>query len=462
MNKWLRIALVCIAWIVSGLAPGGAALAQVRVTAATPSSAYQGTPSLDVVVTGSGFDASANVQYFVSGTTNPGGITVRNVTYRKSSELVTTIEVADGAVLASFDIQVTLSTGRKGKGTTLFKVQTKPIQTSPGIVPQDLGTSSNCQQSHGLGINNEVGGVPLQVVGQGNYCNEGTARPVLWTASTGMLDLGTISGARGGGAIAVSDDGTVVGILNDGANLGFVRPLGGPMEALSGLVPMKAIDIAANGTYIVATDANDVGARWDRASGTWQPTFIPSGSAFAVSDSGVVVGHVPVPGRANELKARLWSPSGSVVLPGEDTRAYDIDALGITVVGFRRVDTTCKRRPCPKYSVPMVWTLVDGTWVAQQLVALNSSDCEATGVAEVNGETVVVGYGKDSVTRAVYWKRDSVTQQFGDPIRLGGLGGNADAFAKAEGINSNGQVVGYSGVTISNVSTTYAVIWQLP
>jgi hypothetical protein len=234
------------------------------------------------------------------------------------------------------------------------------------------------------------------------------------------------------------------------------------MEALPGSVPVKALDIAANGAYIVATDANDVGVRWDRADGTWQPTFLPSGSAFAVSDSGAVVGHVPVPGTTNELKARVWTTAGSVVLPGEDTRAYDIDARGVTVAGFRRVETACKRRPCPKYSVPMIWTLTDGTWVAEQLVSLTTDDCEATGVAEVNGQTVVVGIGKDPIVRAVYWKRDSVTQKFGAPIRLGGLGGNTDAFSRAEGISTGGQVVGYSGVTISNVSTTYAVIWQLP
>jgi uncharacterized membrane protein len=461
MGIWKRISLAGFSALALGLVPAGAALAQVKVTAATPSSTYQGT-TLDVVVTGSGFDLTAKAQYLVSGTTNPGGITVTRVVFRKSTEIVTTIVVTDEADLASFDIVVTLDSGRKGKGTTLFKVQAKPNLTSPGIVPQDLGTSGNCQQSYGLGINNGTNGFPLQVVGQGSYCNESAARPTLWTASTGMLDLGTIGSARGGGAIAVSDDGTVVGILNDGANLGFVRSPGGPMEGLPGLVPLKALDVAANGAFIVATDGNDVGARWDRAGGSWQPTFIPSGTAVAVSDSGAVVGHVPVPGSINELKARIWAPSGSVELPGDDTRVNDIDARGVTVVGFRRVETACKRRPCPKYSVPMVWTLVDGNWVAKQLVSLNSDDCEATGVAEVNGETVIVGNGRDPTLRAVYWKRDDVTKQFSDPIRLGGLGGDANAFSRAEGVNSGGQIVGYSGVTTSNSSTTYAVIWQLP
>lgn len=64
---WKQITLKCLSFLIPGLAPIGAALAQVKVTAAMPASAVQGTVSLDVVVSGSGFDNSAKVQYFVSG-----------------------------------------------------------------------------------------------------------------------------------------------------------------------------------------------------------------------------------------------------------------------------------------------------------------------------------------------------------------------------------------------------------
>jgi len=131
MNAWKRITLTCLSLLALGLAPIGAAFAQVKVTAANPSSAYQGTVSLDVIVSGSGFDRTAKAQYFVTGTTNPGGITVRNVVFHNSSELVTTIDVTSTAVLANFDIQVTLDSGRKGKGTTLFAVKAKPNDPPP-------------------------------------------------------------------------------------------------------------------------------------------------------------------------------------------------------------------------------------------------------------------------------------------------------------------------------------------
>jgi hypothetical protein len=57
------------------------------------------------------------------------------VVFSSSNELVTTIDVADGAVLTNFDIQVTLDSGRKGKGTTLFSVKAKPNYTPPPTYP---------------------------------------------------------------------------------------------------------------------------------------------------------------------------------------------------------------------------------------------------------------------------------------------------------------------------------------
>ena len=102
--------------------PLGTAQAQVAVTSATPSSAPQGTVALDVEIAGSGFDSSAQVEFLVTGTTNPGGITVKKVVAKGSKKLIATIDVASDASAEQFDIQVTLSGGRKGKGTTLFKV----------------------------------------------------------------------------------------------------------------------------------------------------------------------------------------------------------------------------------------------------------------------------------------------------------------------------------------------------
>lgn len=112
------ILLAAVPSTVSGAPP-------VQVNAADPSSAPQGTISLDVVVSGSGFDSSAAVSFFVTGTTNPGGISVKKVVINGAKKLTATIDVADTAVIDKFDVEVTLSGGRKGKGTSLFAVLAK-------------------------------------------------------------------------------------------------------------------------------------------------------------------------------------------------------------------------------------------------------------------------------------------------------------------------------------------------
>ena len=99
----------------------------------------QGTVSLDVVVAGSGFDNTSKAQFLVSGTADPGGITVRKTVFHNSKEIVATIDVADTAVVANFDIQVTLDSGRKGKGTTLFAVKQKQVAVDPCIGAQGTG-----------------------------------------------------------------------------------------------------------------------------------------------------------------------------------------------------------------------------------------------------------------------------------------------------------------------------------
>jgi hypothetical protein len=98
---------------------------QVQVTAADPSSSAQGTINLNVRVTGKGFKNGAKAKWFVTGTTDPGGVTVNSTTFVSSTELSANITVADTAVIANFDIQVLNSDGRGGKGTELFAVTAK-------------------------------------------------------------------------------------------------------------------------------------------------------------------------------------------------------------------------------------------------------------------------------------------------------------------------------------------------
>jgi hypothetical protein len=117
----LAVAFTCAFPQAALSAPPSGGGSKVTVTAANPSEAAQGQ-ELDVIVTGSGFDAGSSVSYLVTATTDASQVDVISVEYISSTQLKTRIRPKDAALVTAYDIQVTASTGRKGKGTTLFKV----------------------------------------------------------------------------------------------------------------------------------------------------------------------------------------------------------------------------------------------------------------------------------------------------------------------------------------------------
>ena len=102
---------------------GVTAIAQVQVKSANPNAAAQGTINLNVTISGNGFKKGATAQWFVTGTTNPGGVTVNSTAFVNSGSLTANITVASTASVGGFDVQVTNADGRTGKGTDLFAVQ---------------------------------------------------------------------------------------------------------------------------------------------------------------------------------------------------------------------------------------------------------------------------------------------------------------------------------------------------
>ena len=119
--------------ITGGLNTAGAQ--QVQVTAADPASTAQGTINLNVKVTGKGFKNGAKAKWFVTGTTDPGGVTVNSTTFVSSIEVTANITVSDTAVISNFDIQVLNADGRGGKGTELFRVTAKGQTACPAMQP---------------------------------------------------------------------------------------------------------------------------------------------------------------------------------------------------------------------------------------------------------------------------------------------------------------------------------------
>ena len=133
-GRWTAaIFALCLAGLPAFAAPpSGGGGSKVTVTAANPPDAFQGE-ELDVIVSGSGFDAGSQVSYLVTGTTDASQVEVISVQFISSTELKTRIRPKDAALPTEYDIQVQTSSGRKGKGTTLFRVKMS-AEPNPAIV----------------------------------------------------------------------------------------------------------------------------------------------------------------------------------------------------------------------------------------------------------------------------------------------------------------------------------------
>ena len=125
----------------------------VQVTSATPPAAPQGTINLNVAVGGNGFGKGAKAAFFLSGTTNPAGVTVNSTAFNSKSQVTANITISDTANISSFDVVVTNTDGRSGKGTQLFQVTAKgtPVGCTTVGTPSafSLVTSLNSVNSSG-------------------------------------------------------------------------------------------------------------------------------------------------------------------------------------------------------------------------------------------------------------------------------------------------------------------------
>src|SRR5215471_9237032 len=102
--SYLSAVLILVA--IAALLGAQPVLAQIQVTSTDPSAAAQGTINLDVNISGNGFKKGAKAQWFVTGTVNPGGVTVNSTAFKGSTQVTANISVASDAVISAFDIVV--------------------------------------------------------------------------------------------------------------------------------------------------------------------------------------------------------------------------------------------------------------------------------------------------------------------------------------------------------------------
>ncbi len=93
------------------------------VTATSPDTAVQDT-TLDVTVSGTGFDNGSSAEWLLAGVADPR-VRTNSTRYVSAGSLVANITIAADAVPARYDVAVTTSGGKKGIGTERFVVQVR-------------------------------------------------------------------------------------------------------------------------------------------------------------------------------------------------------------------------------------------------------------------------------------------------------------------------------------------------
>ena len=128
MTRISRSLVLVFSCLLLGLSLTASPLAAqtITVTSANPNNAPQGTVNLKVLVNGSGFKKGVISKFFISGTNDPGGITVSSTSFVSSGQLASNISIASNAAPNIFDVVVQNTNGATGKGSQLFKVTTVP------------------------------------------------------------------------------------------------------------------------------------------------------------------------------------------------------------------------------------------------------------------------------------------------------------------------------------------------
>jgi len=279
IHCWL--VLLALAAIINFLG-AVSAVAQIQVNSTTPSAAPQGTVNLNITVNGNGFKKGVKAQWFVTGTTNPGGVTVNSTTFNGSSSLTANITIASNATLSGFDVVVTNTDGRTGKGTDLFAVtqQGTPIGCSTTGTPSGFALQAelNPVQSNGAAL------LPTTIFGEAIR-----VRP-LDLNRDGVVDtlVAFVTSGSNNGSIP----GTYVFFLDPvTGQLQTTNPITGaawtnPLQVLTGVQARHADAGDVNGDgipdFALASPADSVAYLFVGAVSP-SPSFTPSYTAYKIS-----------------------------------------------------------------------------------------------------------------------------------------------------------------------------------
>jgi uncharacterized membrane protein len=385
------------------------------VASADPAAAPQDT-TLDVHVLGSNYDQGSRVDFSRGGVVDPK-LRVNSTTFTSSRELVANVTVAPDAATVSYDIVVTISSGKKGIGTEKFAV----------LVPGEMLSSPSGQSwATSVSENGLVSGYVMGICGT-------VQGAVLWDQLGQLTVLPGLPGTCGSVARDVNSSGVAVGRAfgSNSSESVDVRwlPAGGTYQA-------EALPRLPDGSLPFAWRINEAGlvvaanaaAVWSETTG-WQMLPRPSGATTcgggAINDVGAIVGTCTI---AGESQAVYWpSASGApVVLPlpanGGHPVAAAINDIGMIVGSVAITMRTNGSRNALWRAIR--WNPSGGSWTAELLPDLGKgSHAEAINDA---GQIAGAVFGTNGSPLPVLWETSGARRQ----LDTGDRGGQAHGLAE--------------------------------
>jgi uncharacterized membrane protein len=411
-------------------APSFARATGPTVTAATPASARQGTVTLDVQITGSGYDPGSGAIWQLNGVPY-GKIVVNSTTVVSSTSLIANITVAPDADPVTYDIAVVTSTGKKGIGAEMFTVTyAVPV---PGLTAgQAINDAAQIVGNNGDAVvlsDPTAGSVTIAASGQG-WSIDRNGKTIGGKAPNGDAAIWTSAGDASGPWAEVllpslGGDGVVRGIASDAA---------GDAVMLSG-------------SLLTPNALGRTPTVWTRTASGWEARYLgfPAGIIGAWGQDINGRGQVAGMDGSGCCLAIYWDSLGApTTLTGlsgaKNSSAWGINADGTMIVGLSGKTAVMWKR-----------TLVAGTygaWSAAISLESTGSFCGKNGSShayDVNAAgTVIVG---QSCGIATAWKLSggAVVQR----VVLQGLGppNQSVAYGTNElGTQATGTAKGTTGV----------------
>lgn len=448
------VAFLSLVAIGLSLSPSPLLAQNIQVTLATPPAAPQGTINLNVAIGGNGFAKGAHAVFYLSGTTNPAGVTVNSTAFNNKSQVTANITVADTATISNFDVVVQNTDGRSGKGTQLFSVTAKgtPIGCTTLGTPSGFSLVTELNQLNASGSPTYPGAfggtIQIRPVTVSNGAN---SRTVL-VAAVSTNALGTME-------FFILDPAT--GLVLDGQSL------------LPGSPPQPHITVVYNTSGIgervlSAGDVNGDGipdfgggsrgnnvafvfiGHMDGATGILSYSSIqlnpPPGSP-AFYGTRVAIGNLDgnASGYQNVLVSASGGGGGGSALPGA-VFIYTFNGSG-----FNLIDTLNDPLPNPKNDDNFGWSVS----VGEVTIPLSPNLVVSASSATVNGNT---GAGRIFVFPApissptTYYtlttgvKNDSL----GPRVGIGNVSGSVDVFGTTGGGSGDTKVAIFTGPITAN------------